>query len=182
MNDIIFLRLESKDLEYGYMSNFTCLCWPHHYYCLKGSIRCTGSLTANNQFLPFSLSELITLVGRFTLCWRDSPSEWSAVSRSDLRTFSLDSCLGSSHQVKILALCRGKPGPLGWPGRWDACVFTACLYEKDAAFFLFVLLFKAVLLKNQHCHRNTVWMKYFRNGACCAIHFEKPEKLNFYLN
>lgn len=53
MNNIIFLRLESKYLAYGFVSNFTCLCWPDYYCCPNGSIRCTGSLTANNQFLPF---------------------------------------------------------------------------------------------------------------------------------
>lgn len=146
MNNIIFLRLESKYLEYGYMSNFTCLCQPDYYYCLKGSIKCTGSLTANNQFLPFSLSELITLVSCFTLCWRDSLSDWSALSRLDLRTFiSRPLSGGLPTRLCFCPSAEESQVRLGGPGD-EMLVFSWPVYMKRTLLF-FVILLKAVLLK-----------------------------------
>lgn len=150
------------------MYDFIELCWPDYYYCCKGSIICTRSLMAHDQLFPFSLCEVIPPASH-------PPCAKRQTDKTGELAFS-GPCLGSFHWARLLFLGEWSQAHLG--GLGDACVFRTQPNEK----MLFFFFSKQSWLKNQHCYRNTVWVKYFKNWACYVIAFQKPEKINFYLN
>ena len=132
--------------------------------------------TGKNQFLVFSLRELIAPVS-FSLYWRGSVNEWLAVSDQ-----TGDWALVSGLSTSLCCCSSAERSQIHLGGLGDACVFKASTNEKNAAFFFLPLFSEQSCLQNQHCCRNSIWMKFCRNWTCCAIYFEKLENINFYLN
>lgn len=149
-------RAKSACAEHSYMY-YSIWLW-----CLKVSFKYQNYLAKSAIFLL-----LLSDTDCFSTCSRVGPAVGGFNTR--LETLSPHPMWGLSTR-----LCCGSSGKEARP--------PGTIQGKMLLFWGQLSLKNAVPTLSQHCHHYTAWMKFGLNWACCAIHFGKPEKINFYLN